>query len=165
MSLARAGASLVELQQAGRWKSPEMPARYTRGESARRGPVARLRHGQEGERRREAGDGPDICNGIPAGLLADATRNVEKEPRPDDGLTPGIRVNGNKAGIASALLKIWRKAMLRLAVAPQLGNSRPIGKQESTGRREWSSSPDSGSRPGDSETSGMAGISLAAGFP
>ncbi len=47
ISLARAGASLVELQQAGRWKSPEMPARYTRGESARRGAVARLRHGQK----------------------------------------------------------------------------------------------------------------------
>lgn len=47
LSLARAGASLVELQQAGRWKSPEMPARYTRSESARQGAVARLRHGQE----------------------------------------------------------------------------------------------------------------------
>lgn len=53
LSLARAGASLVELQQAGRWKSPEMPAHYTRGESARRGAVARLRHGQVGERQCE----------------------------------------------------------------------------------------------------------------
>ena len=165
ISLARAGASLVELQQAGRWKSPEMPAWYTRGESARRGPVARLRHGQAGERRREAGDCPDICNGIPAGPLADATRYIEQEPSPDNGLFPGNRVNGSKAGIASALLKIWRKTIFRLAVSPQLGNSHPIGKQEFTGWREWLSNPDSGSRPGDSETSGMAGISLVAGFP
>ncbi len=57
MSLARAGASLVELQQAGRWKSPEMPARYTRGESARLGAVARLRYGAETAWRMVATDG------------------------------------------------------------------------------------------------------------
>ncbi len=164
LSLARAGASLVELQQAGRWKSPEMPARYTRGESARRGPVARLRHGQAGERRREAGDCLDTGD-RPAESSADKVRNTARNPAPGGGKIPGIRVNGSKAGIGSALLKIWRKTMLRLAVSPQSGNSRPIGKQECTGRREWSSSPDSGSRPGDSETSGMPEIPLPAGFP
>ena len=60
ISLARAGATLVELQQAGRWKSPDMPARYTRGETARSGPVARLRHGQENGRRPAAADHPDV---------------------------------------------------------------------------------------------------------
>ena len=92
ISLARAGASLVELQQAGRWKSPEMPARYTRGESARRGPVARLRHGQAGERRREADDGPD-AGGIAGGFPGETIQDIGQEPGPGDGLTPGIRVN------------------------------------------------------------------------
>ncbi len=45
-SLAAAGAGLVEMQQAGRWQSPTMPARYARGELASRGAVARLRYGQ-----------------------------------------------------------------------------------------------------------------------
>ena len=43
-SLAAAGASLVEMQTAGRWGSPTMPGRYTRSESAARGAVARLRY-------------------------------------------------------------------------------------------------------------------------
>ena len=43
-SLAAAGASLVEMQTAGRWTSPAMPGRYTRSQSAARGAVARLRY-------------------------------------------------------------------------------------------------------------------------
>ncbi len=43
-SLAAAGAGLVELQQAGRWDSPSMPAHYARGQLAAHGAVARLRH-------------------------------------------------------------------------------------------------------------------------
>ena len=43
-SLARRGATLVELQQAGRWTSPRMPGRYVRGQLADRGPVARIRY-------------------------------------------------------------------------------------------------------------------------
>lgn len=46
-SLALRGASLVELQQAGRWTSPFMPGRYVRGQRASRGPVARIRYGRE----------------------------------------------------------------------------------------------------------------------
>lgn len=42
-SLVSAGASLPELQQAGRWLSPEMPALYARGQLAGQGAVARLR--------------------------------------------------------------------------------------------------------------------------
>ncbi len=43
-SLAQAGASLVEMQQAGRWESPSMPGHYARAELASRGVVARLRY-------------------------------------------------------------------------------------------------------------------------
>ena len=43
-SLAARGATLVELQQAGRWQDPRQPARYAAGELAARGPVARLRY-------------------------------------------------------------------------------------------------------------------------
>lgn len=43
-SLASAGASLVEMQTAGRWSSPSMPGRYARGQLAARGAVARLRY-------------------------------------------------------------------------------------------------------------------------
>ena len=43
-SLAKRGAGLVAMQKAGRWASPEMPARYTRSQAASEGAVARLRH-------------------------------------------------------------------------------------------------------------------------
>lgn len=43
LELVRRGASVVECQQAGRWASPTMPARYARGELAAQGAVARLR--------------------------------------------------------------------------------------------------------------------------
>ena len=46
-SLANAGASLVEMQVAGRWRSPAMPARYAQGQLAKQGAVARLRYGDE----------------------------------------------------------------------------------------------------------------------
>ena len=42
-SLVSAGATLPELQQAGRWLSPTMPAHYARGLLAGKGAVARLR--------------------------------------------------------------------------------------------------------------------------
>ena len=45
-SLAKAGASVVEMQAAGRWKSPQMPAHYAREQEAERGAVARLRYGK-----------------------------------------------------------------------------------------------------------------------
>ena len=43
-SLASSGAGLVEMQQAGRWASPSMPAHYARGQLAGRGAVAKLRY-------------------------------------------------------------------------------------------------------------------------
>ena len=45
-SLASAGASLVEMQLAGRWESPVMPGRYAQGQIAQQGAVARLRYGK-----------------------------------------------------------------------------------------------------------------------
>lgn len=45
-SLATEGASLVEMQNAGRWTSPEMPAHYSRRVSASQGAMARLRYSQ-----------------------------------------------------------------------------------------------------------------------
>ena len=44
-SLATAGASLVEMQLAGRWQSPVMPGRYAQGQLAKQGAMARLRYG------------------------------------------------------------------------------------------------------------------------
>ena len=44
-SLVAAGASLIDVQQAGDWKSPNMPAHYARHLLAERGAVARLRYG------------------------------------------------------------------------------------------------------------------------
>lgn len=44
ISLVRAGASLVQTQQAGRWASPLMPAYYARNEIVAQGAVARLRY-------------------------------------------------------------------------------------------------------------------------
>ena len=46
-SLVAAGATLPELQQAGRWLSPTMPAHYARGQLAGQGAVARLRPDSE----------------------------------------------------------------------------------------------------------------------
>ncbi len=45
-SLATAGASLVEMQIAGRWQSPTMPGRYAQGQLAKQGAMARLRYGE-----------------------------------------------------------------------------------------------------------------------
>ena len=45
-SLAAAGASLVEMQLAGRWQSPTMPGRYAQGQLAKQGAMARLRYGK-----------------------------------------------------------------------------------------------------------------------
>ena len=46
VSLVQAGASVVDLQVAGRWKSPQMPAHYARAELAERGGIARFKYGK-----------------------------------------------------------------------------------------------------------------------
>ena len=43
VSLGRAGASLVEMQVAGRWKESRMPAHYAKAELAERGAIARFK--------------------------------------------------------------------------------------------------------------------------
>ena len=46
-SLAEAGASVVDMQNAGRWADPRMPGHYSEGQRAGRGAVARLRYPEE----------------------------------------------------------------------------------------------------------------------
>ena len=46
VSLAQAGASVVDMQTAGRWKSPSMPAHYAKAELAERGAIARFKDGK-----------------------------------------------------------------------------------------------------------------------
>ena len=46
VSLAQAGASVVNMQVAGRWKSPQMPAHYARAELVEQGAIARFKYGK-----------------------------------------------------------------------------------------------------------------------
>ena len=46
VSLAQAGASVVDMQVAGRWKSSQMPAYYAKAELAERGAIARFKDGK-----------------------------------------------------------------------------------------------------------------------
>ena len=43
VSLAQAGATVVDMQVAGRWKSSQMPAHYAKAELAERGTIARFK--------------------------------------------------------------------------------------------------------------------------
>ena len=47
VSLARVGASVVDMQVAGRWKSSQMPAHYAKAELAERGAIARFKDGKK----------------------------------------------------------------------------------------------------------------------
>lgn len=49
VSLAQAGASVVDMQVAGRWKSSQMPAHYAKAELAERGAIARFKEKQKNE--------------------------------------------------------------------------------------------------------------------
>ena len=46
VSLAQAGASVVDMQTAGRWRDPKMPAHYASAELAERGAIARFKYGK-----------------------------------------------------------------------------------------------------------------------
>ncbi len=48
VSLAQAGATIVDMQVAGRWKSSKMPAHYAKAELAERGAIARFKDGKSG---------------------------------------------------------------------------------------------------------------------
>ena len=48
VSLAQAGASVVDMQTAGRWKDPKMPSHYAKAELAERAAIARFRYGKGG---------------------------------------------------------------------------------------------------------------------
>ena len=47
VSLAQAGATVVDMQVAGRWKSSQMPAHYAKAELAERGAIARYKDGKQ----------------------------------------------------------------------------------------------------------------------
>ena len=47
VSLAQAGATVVDMQIAGRWKSSQMPAHYAKAELAERGAIARFKDGNQ----------------------------------------------------------------------------------------------------------------------
>ena len=47
VSLARSGAMLVDMQTAGRWGDPKMPANCAKAELAERGAVARFFYGKQ----------------------------------------------------------------------------------------------------------------------
>ena len=47
VALAQSGASLVDIQTAGRWKDPSMPAHYARTQFAERGAIARFKDGKK----------------------------------------------------------------------------------------------------------------------
>ena len=46
VSLAQAGATVVDMQVAGRWKSTQMPAHYTKAEFAERGAIEHFKEGK-----------------------------------------------------------------------------------------------------------------------
>ena len=46
VSLAQAGATVVDMQVAGRWKSSQMPVHYAKAELAERGAIARFKDGK-----------------------------------------------------------------------------------------------------------------------
>ena len=46
VALAQSGASLVDIQVAGRWKDPSMPAHYARAQFAEKGAIARFKDGK-----------------------------------------------------------------------------------------------------------------------
>ena len=46
VSLVQAGATVVDMQVAGRWKSVQMPAHFAKAELAERGAIARFKDGK-----------------------------------------------------------------------------------------------------------------------
>lgn len=46
IDLAKGKATVVEMQTAGRWRDPKMPAHYASAELAKRGPIARIKYGK-----------------------------------------------------------------------------------------------------------------------
>ena len=86
--LVRSGAELASLMTAGRWRSPRMPALYTRNERVTRGAVARY-YGSRGKFSREeeemvGGADEQIAEGESA--VGDSTGGVDM-PEPSPGVT------------------------------------------------------------------------------
>jgi len=66
-SLAQRGATLTQMQTAGRWKSPKMPASYCRNELAGRSAVATLLYSSSGEAEPPQENSGGECHGVGGG--------------------------------------------------------------------------------------------------
>ena len=91
--LVRSGAELASLMTAGRWRSPRMPALYTRNERVKRGAVARY-YGSRGKFSREEEEKPEMAGG------ADE-RNAEGESALEDP-TGGADMPEQSPGVTAA---------------------------------------------------------------
>ena len=96
-SLAAAGAGLVELQEAGDWQAPTMPAHYARHQLAARGAVAKLRYqADRGARSRAAVSG--LC--LRPGVSAKRQRPL---PKPD-------ALEGRRGGRTNGASRLGQRA-------------------------------------------------------
>ena len=87
--LVRSGAELASLMTAGRWRSPRMPALYTRNERVKRGAVARY-YGSRGKFSGEEEEKPGMVGGADEQIaegesaVGDSTAGM---PEPSPGVT------------------------------------------------------------------------------
>ncbi len=99
-SLAQRGATLVELQQAGRWQSPHMPAVYARNAGAQHNAVARLLETKYDNQGRGA---PRIRLFSRAGTSRPATLRSRRKPRP---VPPGMPARARAMPCSSSFSRI-----------------------------------------------------------
>ena len=88
--LVRSGAELASLMTAGRWRSPRMPALYTRNERVTRGAVARY-YGGRGKVSGKEEENPEIVSGaderfVEGESAVDVPNGVVDMPEPSPGV-------------------------------------------------------------------------------
>ena len=110
--LVRSGAELASLMTAGRWRSPRMPALYTRNERVTRGAVARY-YGSRGKFSREEEEKPGMVGGadeqtaeggsaVDDPSVGDSTGGADMlEPSP--GVTAACGESPGARGVAKAI--------------------------------------------------------------
>ena len=89
--LVRSGAELASLMTAGRWRSPRMPALYTRNERVTRGAVARY-YGGRGKFSGKEEENPEIVSGaderfVEGGSAVGDSTGGAGMPEPSPGVT------------------------------------------------------------------------------
>ena len=82
--LARTGTALTRLMTAGRWRSPRMPALYTRNETVARGAVAhyygsRSAYGASSKKGTKECEGDDLCEGYADRTEVDSVSEAAEE--------------------------------------------------------------------------------------